>query len=63
MEALLGDGISVKDSNASGSYGNGHVVAFPASDLRYVLYGGLFAENQAHKMKMCRACHSCIKKR
>ena len=49
MEALLGDGMSVKDPNASGSYGNGHVVAFPASDLRYVLYGGLFAENQTHK--------------
>ena len=49
MEALLGDGMSVKDPNASGSYGNGHVVAFPASDLRYVLYGGLFAQNQSHK--------------
>ncbi len=50
MEALLADGISVKDSNASGSYGIGHVVVFPTSDLRYVLYGGLFTENQTRKM-------------
>ena len=49
MKAMLGDGISVKDKSASGSYGNGHVVAFPASDLRYVLYGGL-SKNQTHKM-------------
>lgn len=50
MEALLADGVSVKDPGAAGSYGNGHIVAFPASDLRYVLYGGLFLENQIHKM-------------
>lgn len=41
MCALLGDGLSVKESGATGSFGNGHVVVFPASDLRYVLYGGL----------------------
>ena len=41
MQGLLSDGISIKDSDATGSYGNGHIVAFPASDLRYVLYGGL----------------------
>lgn len=50
MEALLADGVSVKGPGAAGSYGNGHIVAFPASDLRYVLYGGLFLENQIHKM-------------
>ncbi len=49
MKALLADGFSVKDEEAAGSYGNGHVVAFPASDLRYVLYGGLFLENQTYK--------------
>lgn len=41
MEGLLSDGISIKDTDATGSYGNGHIVAFPASNLRYVLYGGL----------------------
>lgn len=41
MEGLLSDGISMKGTDATGSYGNGHIVAFPASDLRYVLYGGL----------------------
>ena len=51
MEALLADGISAKDEGASGSYGNGHIVAFPASNLRYVMYGGLFSEaNQQAKM-------------
>jgi len=46
MNALLADGISVKGSKAIpaaipvGSWGNGHFVVFPASDLRYVLYGG-----------------------
>ncbi len=41
MEALLSDGISKKDSGATGTYGNGHSTAIPTSDLRYVLYGGL----------------------
>lgn len=41
MEGLLSDGISIKGTDATGSYGNGHIVAFPASNLRYVLYGGL----------------------
>lgn len=41
MRALLGDGISVKAQGATGAFGNGHVVAIPASDLRYVLYGGV----------------------
>ena len=51
MEALLADGISAKGTGAAGSYGNGHIVAFPASNLRYVMYGGLFTqENQKAKM-------------
>ena len=50
MEAVLADGISVKGNIASGSFGNGHVSAFSASDLRYVLYGGLSLKNQTHKM-------------
>lgn len=41
MEALLGDGVSVKPSGGAGTYGNGHCVAIPASDLRYSLYGGV----------------------
>ena len=40
MNALLGDGLNVKDAAAAGAFGNGHYVAIPASDLRYVLYGG-----------------------
>ena len=41
MDALLSDGTSAKRDAATGSYGNGHMVAIPASDLRYVLYGGV----------------------
>ena len=41
MNALLSDGMSVKDGAATGTYGNGHSTAIPASDLRYLLYGGL----------------------
>ena len=43
MRALLSDGISAKTSAASGAVGNGHLTAIPASDLRYVLYGGVSA--------------------
>ena len=41
MDALLSDGTSAKQDAATGSYGNGHMVTIPASDLRYVLYGGI----------------------
>lgn len=41
MTALLSDGVSAKGSSATGTYGNGHSVVIPASDLRYILYGGL----------------------
>lgn len=41
MDALLSDGTSAKQDAATGSYGNGHMAVIPASDLRYVLYGGV----------------------
>ena len=41
MNALLSDGVSYKDGDATGTYGNGHSTAIPASNLRYVLYGGV----------------------
>lgn len=42
MEDLLGDGQSGKsDESTAGSYGNGHMTSFPASDPRYILYGGV----------------------
>ena len=47
MNALLSDGLSVKGNGAAtGTYGNGHATALPASDLRYVLYGGVTADGQ-----------------
>lgn len=47
MEDLLGDGQSGKaDESTAGSYGNGHMTSFPASDLRYILYGGVHADGR-----------------
>ena len=47
MEDLLGDGQSGKaDESTAGSYGNGHMTSFPASDLRYVLYGGVHSQGR-----------------
>lgn len=41
MSALLSDGISAKSGSSTGTYGNGHTVVIPASNLRYILYGGV----------------------
>ena len=41
MTAVLGDGSGAKDTGAAGSYGVGHFSAVAASDLRYLLYGGV----------------------
>ena len=47
MEHLLGDGQSAKnDTSSAGSYGNGHMTTFPASNLRYVLYAGVHEQGQ-----------------
>jgi len=46
MTAILGDGISNKSPAAAGSYGVGHFTAVPASDLRYLLYGGVQANGR-----------------
>lgn len=42
--SLLSDGLTNKigeGANSAGSYGLGHYTAFPASDLQYVVYGGV----------------------
>lgn len=46
MNALLSDGLSVKAGGATGTYGNGHATAIPASNLRYILYGGITQNGQ-----------------
>ena len=48
MSALLSDGVSAKSGNASGTFGNGHSVVVPASNLRYVLYGGLTEDGESY---------------
>ena len=40
LDGLLGEGSSHKSRQQTGSYGIGHLTAFSASDLRYVLYAG-----------------------
>ena len=46
MTALLGDGSNAKSTSAAGSYGVGHFSAVPASDLRYLLYGGVLSNGR-----------------
>ena len=48
MSALLSDGVSAKSGNASGTFGNGHSVVVPASNLRYVLYGGVTKDGESY---------------
>ena len=45
MRAVLSQGNSDKPSKGAGSFGLGHLAAFAASDLRYVLYAGRRAED------------------
>ena len=59
MEDLLGDGQSGKaDESTAGSYGNGHMTSFPASDLRYVLYGGVHKGGRTASGHAILATHS-----
>ena len=44
MSALLSEGQSDKARQGAGSYGLGHLTAYVASDLRYVLYAGKFGD-------------------
>ncbi len=46
MFGLLADGMSMKPSTGAGAVGNGHLTAIPASNLRYVLYGGVSTGGQ-----------------
>lgn len=41
MNALLGDGMSVKSNHGGGAHGYGHLTVLPSSDLRLVYYGGI----------------------
>lgn len=46
MKALLSEGQSDKAVQGAGSFGLGHLTAYAASDLRYVLYAGKRADNE-----------------
>ena len=63
MEDLLGDGQSAKaDESTAGSYGNGHMTSFPASDPRYILYGGVHDEGRTVSGHAILATHLYRKK-
>lgn len=46
MTAVLSDGSGAKAEGAAGSYGVGHFAAVSASDLHYLLYGGVSKEGK-----------------
>ena len=47
MNSLLGDGTTSKsEQESAGSYGLGHFTAFPASNLQFILYGGVTANSK-----------------
>ena len=57
--ALLSDGLTNKvgqDARSAGSYGLGHYTAFPASDLQYVLYGGVTATGAPNNVRTRNPC-------
>ena len=61
MMRLLGDGQSGKGGpESAGSYGNGHMTSFPASDLRYVLYGGVSKEKSTGLRHKIIAGHAIL---
>ncbi|MBF2735796.1 MAG: hypothetical protein ISN26_06980 [Betaproteobacteria bacterium AqS2] len=41
MNDLLAEGNTGTEAGSSGAYGVGHLTAFPASHLRYIVYGGV----------------------
>ena len=47
MNALLSDGLSMKDGSATGTYGNGHSTTIPTSDLRYIFYVGVTSDSES----------------
>ena len=53
MKGLLADGLSVKAGSSTGAVGNGHLTALPASDLRYVLYGGRYKSEDKPEKTIC----------
>ena len=63
MEDLLGDALSGKaDPSTAGSFGNGHMTSFPASDLRYIVYGGTHAGGRTVSGHAILASHAFKKK-
>ncbi|MBF2760291.1 MAG: hypothetical protein ISN28_08460 [Ectothiorhodospiraceae bacterium AqS1] len=54
MVRLFGDGVGGKTEGSAGSFGVGHLTSFPASNIRYVLYGGVSDSPGKNKTKKSR---------
>ena len=54
MNRLLGDGIGGNAEDSAGSFGVGHLTSFPASNIRYVLYGGVSETMERKKTRKSR---------
>ncbi len=58
MDALLTPGNTSKGERGAGSFGLGHHAAFGASDLRYVLYGARYQEE--NRLKSIASGHAIL---
>ncbi len=63
MSALLSEGQSDKATQGAGSYGLGHLTAYAASDLRYVLYAGKRGEREIASGHAILASHRRVQTR
>ncbi|MCG8620744.1 MAG: hypothetical protein MJE68_01925 [Proteobacteria bacterium] len=53
MKSILSDGSTTKVRGTAGSFGVGHLTAFPASNLRYLFYGGVSEDDGAIAAGQC----------
>ena len=49
-DLVVGEGKSGKSSKDAGSYGVGHLTAFSASDLNYILYAGIYKDTKDNEI-------------
>lgn len=60
MDALLNPGNTSKGSGGAGSFGLGHLAAFGASDLRYVLYAANYGDNSGGELASIASGHTIL---
>ncbi len=60
MSRLLTEGNTDKGQKGAGSYGIGHLTAFAASDLRYILYAGRYRDQKAETLRDVSSAHAIL---